>query len=106
MISKETYQKIYYRARMRKAKIPTCPLCKPHCSLMFIRGSYIQRYPWRDDQQWKCPRCKLVLIFGIPISSKEAKEEHTLRNGYAFDFVGNAPDIKQKLKALGYLEWE
>ncbi len=87
---------------------PICPFCNTR--MMLRRSVLVNAVPMRDDQDWKCPRCKYVAHFGTPLTRKEYKEELDLRGGrmlmtptYRQDERNN-PEVLKRLKRLGYID--
>lgn len=90
---------------------PNCPYCGSE--MMFRNSSIVGTAgPIRDDIGMKCPNCFHTAHFGVPISRQEYEEEIKLRGGqwllrptYRLD-ERSRTDVKERLKALGYLDFD
>lgn len=66
--------------------------------------------PIRDDQGWKCTRCKQTRHYGIPMNLQQIQEETRVRGGSTLMRPSKRPDerfnkaIMQRLAALGYID--
>jgi len=97
------------RAEERMKIKPICPYCGAKMKFRF--SHIVGKFPIRDDQTWKCPRCFHTAHFGIPMTRKEYEEEFKLRRGEYLlkpDYREDEKyrkDVLKRLKELGYLEF-
>lgn len=60
---------------------------------------------WAEDIEYKCPRCQIVKVFGIPLSNEERLELGKLRKASlkipVHEWLENEI-LAKKLKDLGY----
>lgn len=116
--SEREFGRLIARAEARfinKTGLKGFPLCW-HCGgKMMFRHSNLaggSGSPLREDQGWKCPTCFSFAGFGIPLTQKEYAEELKLRKGVYLSRPTfrrderNRRDVKERLRALGYLAFE
>ena len=116
--SYENLDLLIKRAVKRMGRDIFCPFCG---SKLEFRSSRLQGggignapigTPIHDDQQWKCTNCFSAFAFGIPMTKEEAKEEIRVRKGVWLCWTlmrkneRKREDIKRRLKALGYIDFE
>lgn len=97
------------RAEERMVITPKCPFCGK--TMLLRRSTIVKAVPIRDDQGYKCRRCKHTAHFGIPITRELYDEEYRLRGGrqllvptYRKDERSNKA-VLQRLYELGYVDW-
>ena len=101
-------------ARVERSGPKICPVCcfkMPREEIHMIpRFSSLGRHKdlfYVDNVTMKCPRCNLLLQFGVPISKKEYEEELALRQklGLGKSISASIEDeLKhERLVLLGYL---
>lgn len=64
-----------------------------------------RRNGWAEDQEYKCPRCQHVKLFGIPLSGEEIEEVRKVRDRATVIPLAKWLEdelIKGKLMTLGY----
>lgn len=97
-------------ARLRKFRgkdDEVCPLCG---GVMLFRHSVLAFSPYRDDIGLKCPSCFHTLHVGVPITKAMYEREVVWRQGRFFmrptynKAEWESRLVREKLKALGYLE--
>lgn len=79
---------------------------------MIARFSSLGRYKklfYVDNVTMKCPRCKLLLTFGVPIGKEEYEEEFAKRKklglgkSVSAEMNDDASRMRERLTRLGYL---
>lgn len=106
-------------ARVRWHGPAICPVCTLKIpreeNAMVARWSVLGRYKslfYVDNVSMKCPRCKLILTFGVPISEEEHKEELAERKKLELgkcvsaEMEIDARQMRERLTELGYLPRE
>jgi len=64
-----------------------------------------RRDGWAEDQEYKCPICQYVKVFGIPLSFEEMEEVRKVRDRATVIPLAQWLEdelIKSKLTSLGY----
>jgi len=100
------------RLKAKHGGLPVCPYCKSKMLFRHSRLSGGSGAPLRDDQGWKCPVCKHTAHFGVPVTRKEFDGLRWERGGVflsrpSFSLSEREDsEVKERLKKLGYLEFD
>ena len=95
-----------------------CPFCNHELQFRMSKlqgggmGQSPVGSPIHDDQLWKCPNCFYAARFGIPMTKEEAINELKVRKGIYLCVPllrkdeTTRQDIRKRLKALGYIDFD
>jgi len=93
-------------AMSKRGGIPTCPCCGTR---MIFRHGNIHENPLAVGANYKCPKCFLILPFGLPLTREEYETIYKLFGNSRHCDGKPSEDLAEgklheRLKALGYIE--